>query len=248
MNTQEGDGPFFERNPRINPPDVRKLLEKIGGENVETIKLIRTPLSTITSFLLNIASLGQLNSAMKQANIDKLFHLSMLINGKIELEKNEVIRMRENPNAVKSNSETLDVPVDRVISIQKLMDNTRDQMADNYARYNAKDNNCSDFISNVLKANWLSNKNAQDFLSQKTEKLFDGFPSLTKKIVDFATSVGASVDRQVQGEGYKQGGLTPEDVKGLIYDSRNIIRTGDYIVGNGDMMYNYAYPRCKVKF
>jgi hypothetical protein len=31
---------------------------------------------------------------MKDIGIDKLFHLSMLINGKYELEKNEVIKTR----------------------------------------------------------------------------------------------------------------------------------------------------------
>jgi hypothetical protein len=47
---------------------------------------------------------------LKEIGIDKLFHLSMLINGRYELEKNEVIKFRIHPNAVKSNSETLMVP------------------------------------------------------------------------------------------------------------------------------------------
>jgi len=244
---QEGDG-FIQRNPRLNPPAVRKLLEKIGGETINTIKIVRTPLSFATRTLLNIASFGQLDKVMKQIGVDKFFHLSLLINGKYVYEKNAVINLTEDPNIVKKNSETLDVDVNRGLTIDEFVKNTQLQMADNYGPYDAKTNNCSVFVNAALKANWLSNANTVDFLSQKTDKLFDGFPSLTKNIVDFATSLGSSVDRQVQGEGYRQGGLTPEDVKGLIYDSRNIIRTGDYIVGGGDMMYNYAYPRCKVKF
>jgi hypothetical protein len=195
------EGGALVRNPRENPPKVRKLLEKIGNEEVQTIKLVRTPLSSITRTLLNIASFGQLDKVMRQIGVDKFFHLSMLINGKFVYEKNEVINLTEDPNIVKSNSETLDVPVDRVISINDLVKNTQLQMSDSYGPYDAKNNNCSIFISNVLKANWLSNQNAQDFLSQKTEQLFDSFPSLTKNIVDFATTAGAVVDRTIQGEG-----------------------------------------------
>jgi hypothetical protein len=239
---QEGDG-FIQRNPRLNPPAVRKLLEKIGGEDVQTIKLVRTPLSFATRTLLNIASFGQLDKVMKEIGVDRFFHLSMLINGKYVYEKNAVINLTEDPNIVKSNSETLDVDVNRVITIDQLVKNTQLQMADNYGPYNAKTNNCSDFVSAVLKANALANDNTREFLSQKTQQLFDGFPSLTKKIVDFATSLGSSVDRQIEGEGYKQGDpITPDNIGDFTY--------GLYMVGGGEPieMYNYAYPRCKVKF
>lgn len=198
----EQEGGALLRNPRENPPNVRKLLEKIGQENVDTIKLVRTPLNSVTKTLLNIASFGQLDKVMKQIGTDKFFHLSMLINGKYVYEKNAVINMTTDPNIVKSNSETLDVPVDRVITIAELVKNTQLQMADNYGPYDAKNNNCSIFINAVLKANALSNQNTDAFLSQKSEELFDAFPSLTKKIVDFATTTGAVVDRTLQGEGH----------------------------------------------
>ena len=213
----EGKGVIL-RDPTINPPQVRNLLNSIGQEKVSSIKLIRTPLSKATQFLLNIASFGQLQEKMKEIGIDKLFHLSMLINGQYELEKNEVIKMRVNPNAVKSDSETLDVPINTDITIQQLMDNTQKQMGQNYGSYDAKTNNCSIFLSNVLSANGLSNSNSETFINQKTEELFNSFPALSKKIVDLGTTAGAVVERQISGE------------------------------GEGEYIYNFGLPRCKLLF
>ena len=214
---QEGEGAIL-RDPAINPPQVRNLLNKIGQEKVSSITLIRTPLSKATQILLNIASFGQLQQKMKDIGIDKLFHLSMLINGQYELEKNEVIKMRVNPNAIKSNSETVSVPVNGDITIQQLLDNTQKQMGQNYGSYDAKTNNCSIFLSNVLSSNGLSNANTDVFINQKTEELFNAFPSLSKKIVDLGTTTGAVVERQISGEG------------------------GDSYI------YNFGLPRCKLLF
>jgi chorismate mutase len=214
---QEGSG-FILRDPTLNPPPVRNLLNSIGQEKVSSITLIRTPLSKATKILLNIASFGQLQQKMKDIGIDELFHLSMLINGQYELEKNEVIKMRVNPNAIKSNSQTLDVPVSGDITIQQLMDNTQKQMGQNYGSYDAKTNNCSVFLSNVLSSNGLSNENTNIFVNQKTDELFNAFPSLSKKIVDLGTTAGAVVERQISGEG------------------------GDSYI------YNFGLPRCKLLF
>lgn len=214
---QTGDG-IFTRDPTINPPPVRKILEQIGNEKVESLQLVRTPLSKISRFLLNIASFGQLESKLKESNIDDLFHLSLFINGKYVLEKNEVIKLNRNPNEVKENSQTLVVPVSSNLTINEMVENTRKRMGSNYAPYDAVTNNCSIFISNILSANGLMTDNAETFLNQKTIELFEKFPSISEKIVKFATDIGASVDKALYGEGLK-----PE-------------------------LHNFGLPRCKLKF
>lgn len=197
---QTGDG-IFTREPTISPPPVRKILSQIGNEKVESLQLVRTPLSKISRFLLNIATFGQLESKLKESNIDDLFHLSLFINGKYVLEKNEVIKLTRNPNEVKDNSQTLVVPVSSNLTINELIENTRLQMGSNYAPYDAVTNNCSVFISNVLSANGLMTDNAETFLNQNTIELFQKFPSISEKIVKFATDIGASVDKALYGEG-----------------------------------------------
>jgi hypothetical protein len=59
------------------------------------------------------------------------------------------------------------------------------------------------FISNVLSANGLMTDNAETFLNQKTIELFQKFPSISEKIVKFATDIGASVDKALYGEGQR---------------------------------------------
>lgn len=214
---QSGDG--LTRNPINNPPAVRKILSQIGNEKVESLKLIRTPLSKISRFLLNIASLGQLESKLKETGIDDLFHLSLLINEKYELDKQDVIKLIRNPNAVKENSQTLVVPVSSNFTINEMLENTRQKMGSNYAPYDARTNNCSIFISNVLSANGLSTENSNIFLNQKTIELFEKFPSISEKLVKFGTELGAVVDKALYGEGV----------------------AGQYI-------YNFGLPHCTLKF
>jgi len=197
---QTGDG-IFTREPTTNPPAVRKILQSIGNEKVESLQLVRTPLSKISRFLLNIATFGQLESKLKETAIDDLFHLSLFINGKYVLEKNEVIKLTRNANEVKDNSQTLVVPVSSNLTINEMIENTQKQMGDRYAPYDAVTNNCSVFISNVLSANGLMTDNAETFLNQKTIELFQKFPSISEKIVKFATDIGASVDKALYGEG-----------------------------------------------
>ncbi len=222
---QSGDG--ITRDPTINPPPVRKILSQIGNEKVESLQLVRTPLSKISRFLLNIATFGQLESKLKESNIDDLFHLSLFINGKYVLEKNEVIKLTRNANEVKDNSQTLVVPVSSNLTINELIENTRLKMGSNYAPYDAVTNNCSVFLSNVLSANGLSTENSETFLNQKTIELFQRFPNISEKIVKFATDIGAAVDKAIYGEGQNIGGLKNKNLP---------------------LLYNFGLHRCKLQF
>jgi hypothetical protein len=199
---QTGKG-LLIRDPTMNPPPVRKILQSIGNEPITDLMLVRTPLSKISRFLLNIASFGQLESKLKETGIDDLFHLSLLINGKYELDKQEVIKLVRNPNTVKENSETLVVPVSSNLTINEMIENTQRQMGQNYGTYNAVNNNCSVFLSNVLSSNGLSTENSDVFLNQKTVELFSKFPSISEKLVKFGTDIGAVVDKTLYGEGDK---------------------------------------------
>jgi hypothetical protein len=199
---QGGEG-FLTRDPTINPPSVRKYLEKRGNDSIFKIKIIRTPLSASTKLLLNVATLGGVKQAMENANIDELFHLSMIINDDILLEKNEVINLRKAKSTdYTDKTQIIDVPVtNQDLTYNQLFENTQKKMGQNYGAYNAKTNNCSVFISNVLSANGLDTAESNKFVNQKTEQLFQSFQSLSEKLVNLATSLGASVDRLFKGEG-----------------------------------------------
>jgi hypothetical protein len=194
-------GDAIIRDTTKNPPKVRNMLAKIAPEPITSLQLVRTPLSKATSILLHIATLGQLENKLRESKIDKLFHLSILINGKYNLEKNEVIHLSVG-NPITEHSETLLVPPpDGTLTIGDAILNTMAFMGNKYGSYNAVDNNCGNFIDAFLTANGLHNDNSKIFVTQKVEELFTKFPSLSRFITDFATTAGAVFDRQTQGEG-----------------------------------------------
>ena len=196
-----GDGALL-RDPTIDPPKVRKMLEQIGNEKVQSLQLVRTPLSKTTQFLLNIASFGQLNKALEKQGIDKFFHLSMIINGKYVLEKNEVINLAKRSGGIPNGSIDLIVPVDGIdITIKQMLDNTKKLMGNLYGSYDAVNNNCGIFLDNVLRANGLGNNNTSEFLNQPTIEVFKSFPKLSELIVKAGTTLGAVANRQLEGEG-----------------------------------------------
>ena len=72
------------------PPSARSILQKVGNESITSLKIVRTPLSNTVKDILNVISLGKFQKIYEKY-YDKLFHISLLINNKYNLEKNEVI-------------------------------------------------------------------------------------------------------------------------------------------------------------
>lgn len=190
-------GNIIIRDPNIAPPKVRNLLKQIGNEKVNTITLFRYPLKQFD--IGNILTAGDLQRKINQLGIDKLFHLGMVINNAYLLEKNQVINM-ERKN-VPPDSETLEIPVPDGIVISELIERTQRLMGNRFGPYDVRDNNCSVFISSILRANNLSTANSDKFVNQRTEELFNLFHPGVKGAIDTATTAAAIADRQIQGEG-----------------------------------------------
>lgn len=239
MNVQQGDG-IFERDPTILPPDGRKLLEEIKDEEVKSIKIIRTPLTSFTKTFLNILSLGQFEKISKKS-YDEIFHLSILINDKYNLEKNEVIAFnRKNPKEQKSQiKEVSDIPSG--LTFETLIDKTKARMGNSFGPYNAETNNCQDFITNIFKANGIGNESDFNFIKQDTKQIFSQLPEFSKVLGNIATQAGAIFNRLLKGEG-----------NGMCEDDEHMMPDGSCMPGlmhgSGMRMYNYQLPLSNVKF
>jgi hypothetical protein len=194
-----GEG-LIKRNDGVLPPNVRKLLSKVGDENIEKIKIVRYPIKL--SKIFNLISLGTYQTFIKKFGLDKLFHLSLYINDKYVIEKNQVINMEvDNPLSVE-NAESLDVSVNNKITFNELLEKTKALMGDkNFTNYNARNNNCQVFITSILKSNSLLNSENNDFINQDVEQILSAIPVIAEKFVNTATETAAFIDRQQQGEG-----------------------------------------------
>lgn len=195
-----------KRKAGVLPPLVRNLLKEIGNQEIISIKIVRTPLEAPIQGLLNIVSLGTFQKAVKDSSYDSMFHLALFLNNEIQLDKQAVITMMRN-NPIKSNSEVYEVAIgaDQKITFQTLLDKTRTLMGDSaFTNYNARTNNCQDFVMAILKANDLNSPQAQTFVKQDAEAIFTKMPKFTDKVAKFFTDVGAVADELLEGEGYAE--------------------------------------------
>jgi hypothetical protein len=188
------------RDPGKLPPSARKLLEKIGNEKITKMVAVRTPLSSTTKTFLNIISLGQFEKISKKY-FDELFHLTLWINDKYNLEKNEVISFGTK-NPIKSNSETQSITVNKSLTFNELMENTRKYMGDNnFTAYDAEKNNCQNFLLGILNGNKIGTDAEKKWIKQDTDKVFKEIPTFAKVLGNLATTAGAVASRVLEGEG-----------------------------------------------
>lgn len=203
FDAQQGDG-LLERDPTILPPDGRRLLEQIGNEEIKSIKIVRTPLSSFSKTFLNIISLGQFDKISKTF-YDEIFHLSLWINDKYNLEKNAVIAFNQK-NPIEPNSEIKQVSVIPTgLTFQTLIDKTKARMGKKFGTYDAGQNNCQDFLTNIFKANNIGDESDFKFIKQDTKEIFEKLPQFSKVLGNLATKAGAIFDRLLKGNGHMDG-------------------------------------------
>lgn len=203
-NDQSGDG-LFVREAGVLQPLARKLLESVGNEEIKTLEIIRTPLSSFTKAFLNTISLGQFEKISKKY-YDEMFHLSLWINGKYNLEKNEVVYFNTN-NPKKSNSQVKEVKnIPAGITIQQLIDNTKKRMGnENFSNYDAEKLNCQNFLINVLDGSDIGDNEDKNFIFQDATKIFKELPEYSKVLGKVSVKLGAIFNRLIYGEGEMNG-------------------------------------------
>lgn len=196
----EGDG-FFMREAGVLQPSARKLLEEVGNEEIKSLEIVRTPLSSFTKTFLNTISLGQFSKISKKY-YDEMFHLSLWINGKYNLEKNEVVYFNTK-NPKQSNSQVKEVKnIPAGITIQQLIDNAKKRMgAENFSNYDAEKLNCQNFLINVLDGSDIGDKEDGDFIFQDATKIFKELPEYAKVLGKASVKLGAIFNRLIYGEG-----------------------------------------------
>lgn len=192
----------------VYPPKMRKLLKEVGSEGIHSLLVVRVPLSSFVTSLLNVISLGAYEKALRESDYDKMFHLSLLVNSKYTLEKNGVVELtRKDPIPKGSErSDTTNVPLNgKEMTIQEAIDKQKAHMGDQaFSNYDAKTTNCQHFVIGFLEANGLSSQSLKDFIYQDPKQIFDKMPQLSEKIGKFLTDTDAVVNKITEGEGSKK--------------------------------------------
>ena len=187
------------------PPTARKILKANGDTEIDYIQVARNPLNTATKLALDAASLGEFSKKAKKLPYDKLFHLYMIFtlkNGKnVLVEKNEVINMEM--KGVRKDAESKLVKVNKSLTLNTVMANTKKKMGRKFLPYSAYNNNCQDFLMAILKSNKLGNQTIYKFVKQNTTSIFKTSPAFTK-FTNFITDLGAKINILKEGAGLKR--------------------------------------------
>lgn len=193
------------------PTPVRNNLAKYGDGVIQTATVVRTPLSSVITGLLN--TLTGAEEVMKRENYDKLFHLAIIFQtskGKVLLEKNEGVNLTTNIK-ISQDAEQLELSVPPNLTLNEVFANTEKYMTrDKFLKYSAYDNNCQDFIVAVMKSNNIGNEGDIQFVKQNTEDIFRTNPKMRK----FANTLTDIAGRFTGGKVRKRGGMV---VKSLPY-------------------------------
>ena len=190
-----------KRPTELYPPNVRNILKKNGDEKITKITIVRTPVESFVQNLMQVISAGKFKQAVKKTGYDDMFHLSLIINDKYILDKQEVVKLKKS-NKIPKNGQIVSMDVNKDLTLSQLVDDTKKRMGDDkFSNYSAKSNNCQDFLLNVLSANKLNAGSLDEFIKQDSTKVFKELPKITDKLANVLTDVGAVANKIVEGEG-----------------------------------------------
>jgi hypothetical protein len=160
-------------------PKVKNILDQYGDAVILKATVGRKPITQI---------IGMIVKTISNTPYDTLFHLFIQLEttkGRILIEKNAQINLDVNRDV--SNAQYM--PVENIpqgLTVNQLMLNTKNKMGDKFIPYSAKNNNCQNFIMNLLKANQMDTPELIKFVKQDTEDIFkdDNFKNFANTITD----------------------------------------------------------------
>jgi hypothetical protein len=199
------------------PPDklpikAAKVFEKYAKSEIQDIEIRREPLQSMVKSFLNFISFGQLDKKLKELNYDDVMHLSMAVifrNGsRVSIEKNERINIVEgytgNPGKQQMKNVDRSLLENNRITLETLLGKAQQNMGDfKFFQYNAKSNNCQDFLLGILDANNLNNANLREFIKQDATEIFKALPDFMDKFAQGVTDLAGKVS-ELTGQGKRK--------------------------------------------
>jgi hypothetical protein len=184
---------------RMNyPPEMRNMLMKYGDKQIQSMQVCRRPLISYQKII------DIFKSKSYTGNHDKFFHLYMKLtidNKKLKLDKNADIRLRYYDK--QDNEECINISIPRGLTINMMLNNTINKVGRNKIFiYSALDNNCQQFIIDLLNSNNIKyTKEQYNFIIQNVNGLLN---KRMEKIAKIFTTGGNIKNQLIEGYGCKQ--------------------------------------------
>lgn len=203
---------FFFPATRL-PGNSQAVYNKHKDAVILGITIFRRPVMNVLERALNFMSMGIWEKKKKELGYDKLFHLGMVLNtdeGKITVEKIERVRIAEGGV---SGGEMVTVPYDKAATLAEFLKKGLDRMGEHrFYQYNGFENNCQDFILNLLAANGVLSTSAREFIKQDVESIARAMPGFIRKVSQAVTDANGKFLQLRTGQGRKRRKLTKKKV------------------------------------
>lgn len=204
-------------------PKARKIIKQFGDKKIREIKIVRQPIQSFINTAFNALTFGQFQKKLEKLEYDKLFHLRMILtledNTQIQLEKNEVINITTKIDKVKGQEE-IQIPLNKELTLNKLLDGGKEILKDKYFSYRAFDNNCQDYQIALLKGSGLLTEQAQNFIKQDVEELATINPYL-RKIANSLTDLGGKFNEIIHGTGIHNKHSKNYKVQSVLFNKKH---------------------------
>jgi hypothetical protein len=174
-------------------PSVNNFLQIHGDEPIKELLISRNEINPLITGTLNIIS----PNFKKKNNNQKLYHLKILVKTdqtNFSIEKNERITISN--YQMNKDAENMNVNIPNGLTMNIILEKTKQLMGGKFLTYSAYDNNCGHLILAILKSNNLSTTQNILFTEQATKKLFT--PQL-RKITNTITDIAGKVNIIRQG-------------------------------------------------
>lgn len=177
----------------------RLTVEEFGAQPIKYIMLCKSPVQKFVSLALDAVSQGKFQEEMKKLNYEDMFHLYMLVfleNHKIiAVEKNQTINIQVADESYYDPKSSLEITLTKPLTLGEMLNQTLGYMGtDAYFRYDGQNNNCQVYLRSILRANEISNPQAEAFIMQDTRQIFDNLPGYVRDTARTVTDLGALWD------------------------------------------------------
>jgi hypothetical protein len=194
------------------PPSARSLLSTHGDEVIQEIVVCRLPIKNVIRRVLDWVSSGTFSQNLKDLGYDNAFHLFMKIRtnkGTYLTEKNEVVKLKEegwnSGDGAKADTERIGVHVKGGVTLGMLFENAFKKYGEErITRYDSRNNNCQQFVSDLLTASHMMTDDVHKFVMQNAEAIYNGL-GILGAVNKGITDVAATVDHVINGRGCVKG-------------------------------------------
>jgi hypothetical protein len=177
-----------------NRTGIQSFLYEKGNVPIQAIDVCRQPIESTIYNTLNLLSLGRLSTSLKDRDYDNLYHLFMLVllvdGTKFIIEKNAVVEVSLDVNRLPKTGTCMNVLSEHIsgLTLRIMIDKANGGQGPTFWKYDAHDNNCQVFVTNMLKYSGLGTDALYKFIRQDLDGLLiDPIWKLTRGITDITS-------------------------------------------------------------